>query len=44
MMAMPCEHSTDIAGIMLVVILLSDILSFIVKHEKFRQFTSVTNS
>jgi hypothetical protein len=44
MMAMPCEHSTAIARIVLVVILLSDILSFIVKHEKFRQFTSVTNS
>ena len=44
MMAMPCEHSTGIAGIVLVVILLSDILSFIVKHERFRQLTSVTNT
>ena len=44
MMAMPCEHSAAIAGILLAVILLSDILSFIVKHERFRQITSVSNA
>ena len=43
MMAMPCERSTGIAGIVLAVILLSDILSFLVKQEKFRQITSVIN-
>lgn len=44
MMAMPCEHSTEIASIVLAVILLSDILSFVIKSEAFRRITSATNA
>ncbi len=44
LMAMPCERSTAIASAVLAVILLSDILSYIIKQQTFRRVTNITNA
>ena len=44
MMTMPCERSTTVAGLVLALVLLSDILSFVIKSEQFRAVTSGINA